>query len=59
MNIGIALRFARYKNRMGRRHLAKRLGITKKELRNFECDKADIDNKILTRLFSEGIKTLK
>jgi transcriptional regulator with XRE-family HTH domain len=59
MNIRIALRVARYKNQIGRRRLAHILGITKKELRNFECDKADIDNKILTRLFSEGIKTLK
>ncbi len=56
---GLSLWFARRKTVIGRKRLAKYMGIEYKELRNFEFGKKEISMEKLTELFVAGIKYLE
>jgi DNA-binding XRE family transcriptional regulator len=56
--IGLALRVARRKNKIGRERLALLLGITKKELIKFENGRGKLEIETIIRIFSEGIENI-
>jgi plasmid maintenance system antidote protein VapI len=57
--LGCALRVARLETKVGRRRLAKYLGLDRKEIVRFEHGRDVLSQQTATRLFAAGIKYLE